>query len=46
MLKKCSLSPRALALFYRSTIESILPSYITAWYSTAADRNALQRVVC
>ncbi|XP_055754844.1 uncharacterized protein LOC129834119 [Salvelinus fontinalis] len=38
---------RALAVFYRSTIESILSAYITSWYGnyTASDRNALQRVV-
>jgi hypothetical protein len=46
-LKKFSLSPRVLTVFYRSTVESILSGCITAWYgnSTTAERKALQWVV-
>ena len=47
MLKKFGLSRRALTVFYRYIIESILSSCITACYgnSTATDRKALQRVI-
>ena len=46
-LKKFILSPRALTVSYRRTIESILLGCITAWYgnSTTADHKELQRVV-
>jgi hypothetical protein len=47
MLKKCVLSTRALTVFYRSTIDSIMSGCLTAWYSnsTAADSKAFQRVI-
>ena len=46
-LKKFSLSPRTLTIFYRCTIESILSGCISAWYGncTTHNRRALQRVV-
>jgi hypothetical protein len=45
--KKCGLSPKTLPNFYRCTIESILSSWINAWYGncTAHNHTALQRVV-
>ena len=41
------MSPQILKKFYSCTIESILISYITAWYGNCSDsdRKALQRVV-
>ena len=47
MLKKFFLSLRALTVFYRITIESILLGCITAWYCncTTADCKVLQRAV-
>eukprot|EP00061_Rhincodon_typus_P012285 g37918.t1 len=43
-----SMSIRTLTNFYRHTTESILSSYIMAWYSncSAKDRKKLQKVVC
>jgi hypothetical protein len=46
-LKKFSLSPNTLKIFYRCTIESILSGCVTAWYGncTFLNRKALQRFV-
>ncbi len=46
-LKRASLPPPILTIFYRGTIESVLTSCITVWYgnSSAADRKTLQRTV-
>ncbi|KAI4874696.1 hypothetical protein NFI96_021606, partial [Prochilodus magdalenae] len=46
-LRKFGMSAQILSNFYRSTIESVLTSSITAWYGncTAQDRKALQRVI-
>ncbi|XP_071353023.1 uncharacterized protein [Trachinotus anak] len=48
VLRRNNLEERLLVTFYRATIESILAYCITAWYAgcSAADRRALQRVVC
>ncbi len=44
-LKRASLPPPILTIFYRGTIESVLTSCITVWYGncSAADRKTLQR---
>uniref|UniRef100_A0A673ZE27 Reverse transcriptase domain-containing protein n=1 Tax=Salmo trutta TaxID=8032 RepID=A0A673ZE27_SALTR len=46
-LKRFGMGPEILKRFYSCNIESILTSYITAWYGncSASDRKALQRVV-
>ncbi len=46
-LKRASLPPPILTIFYRGTIESVLTSCITVWYGNccAADRKTLQRTV-
>jgi gmma-aminobutyric acid receptor subunit gamma len=46
-LKKFSLAPKNLTIFYRCTIDNILSCCITAWYGNciARNRRALQRVV-
>ncbi|KAI4896082.1 hypothetical protein NFI96_027212 [Prochilodus magdalenae] len=46
-LRKAHLPPPILTTFYRGTIESILSSWITAWFGncTASDRKSLQWVV-
>ncbi len=46
-LKRASLPPPILTIFYRGTIESVLTSCITVWYGncSAADLKALQRTV-
>ncbi len=46
-LKRASLPPPILTIFYRGTIESVLTSCITVWYGncSAADRKTLQRTV-
>ncbi|KAI4905235.1 hypothetical protein NFI96_008737, partial [Prochilodus magdalenae] len=45
--RRVNLPQQLLCNFYRSTVESILTSCITAWYgsATSAERKALQRVV-
>ncbi|KAK3563918.1 hypothetical protein QTP86_004861 [Hemibagrus guttatus] len=46
-LRKAHLPPPILTIFYRGTIESILSSWITAWFGncTVSDRKTLQRIV-
>ncbi|KAK3521061.1 hypothetical protein QTP86_017277 [Hemibagrus guttatus] len=46
-LRTAHLPPLILTTFYRGTIESILSSYITAWFGncTVLDRKTLQRIV-
>ncbi len=46
-LKRASLPPPILTIFYRGTIESVLTSCITVWYGncSAADRKTLQWTV-
>lgn len=46
-MRRASLSPSALTIFYRGAIESILTSSLSVWYGSChiADQKALQRVV-